>query len=182
MALITRISRLFTADLHAVLDRIEEPEALLRQAIREMEDELARTEQRIKWLQHEQDQLQGREGEIEESLQDLEEKLDVCFESDNEELARTLIKRKLEAQRVAKSVAAKRQVTAKSLAEQQAAVEENRARLESMRQKAELLTEDARDGSTATGDDPGWSVRELAVGDDEVEVALLREKQRRSRS
>ena len=42
MALITRVSRLFQADLHAVLDRIEEPEVLLKQAVREMEEELAR--------------------------------------------------------------------------------------------------------------------------------------------
>ena len=47
MALITRVSRLFQADFHAVLDRIEEPDLLLRQAVREMEEELARDEQRI---------------------------------------------------------------------------------------------------------------------------------------
>ena len=41
MELINRIARLFKADFHAVLDQIEEPEALLRQAIRDMEDELA---------------------------------------------------------------------------------------------------------------------------------------------
>ena len=46
MALITRVSRLFQADFHAVLDRIEDPEALLRQAVREMEEELAHDEQR----------------------------------------------------------------------------------------------------------------------------------------
>jgi phage shock protein A len=33
MALINRISRLFKADFHAVLDQIEEPEGLLKQAI-----------------------------------------------------------------------------------------------------------------------------------------------------
>ena len=41
MALINRVSRLFRADFHAVLDQIEEPELLLKQAIRDMEDELA---------------------------------------------------------------------------------------------------------------------------------------------
>ena len=46
MALINRMSRLFTADVHAVLDRIEEPEALLKQAIREMEEEVQGAEQR----------------------------------------------------------------------------------------------------------------------------------------
>ena len=42
-----------------------------------------------------------------------------------------------------------------------------------MRQKAELLT-------AAVGDD--WSKTELAIGDAEVEVALLRERQKRQPS
>ena len=33
MALITRVTRLFRSDLHAVLDNIEEPKILLKQAI-----------------------------------------------------------------------------------------------------------------------------------------------------
>src|SRR5262247_3541760 len=53
MALINRMSRLFTADVHAVLDRIEEPDVLLKHAVREMEEELARGEQRARVLGHE---------------------------------------------------------------------------------------------------------------------------------
>ena len=41
MPLVDRVARLFRADLHAVMDRIEEPDVLLRQALREMEEELA---------------------------------------------------------------------------------------------------------------------------------------------
>ena len=52
MALITRVGRLFRADLHAVLDRVEEPEVLLRQAIREMEEELAEDRQRLRLERH----------------------------------------------------------------------------------------------------------------------------------
>ena len=66
MALITRVSRLFRADLHAVLDRIEEPDVLLRQAVREMEEALARDEQRLKALNYERVQLLSRESEIEQ--------------------------------------------------------------------------------------------------------------------
>ncbi|RLA35148.1 MAG: hypothetical protein DRR11_01080, partial [Gammaproteobacteria bacterium] len=55
MALINRISRLFKADFHAVLDQIEEPEQLLKQAIRDMEDELATTEQSIILCAHDQE-------------------------------------------------------------------------------------------------------------------------------
>ena len=47
MAMMNRLTRLFQADFHAVLDRIEEPDALLHQALRDMEDALARDEHRV---------------------------------------------------------------------------------------------------------------------------------------
>src|SRR5688572_26290159 len=98
MALIERLARLFQADLHAVLDRMEEPETLLKHAVREMEDELAGCERRIRCLQQEQEQLGQRQSGIEQSLLRIDEELDICFSSGNPELARTLVKRKLEAQ------------------------------------------------------------------------------------
>ena len=181
MALVTRLSRLFTADLHAVLDRIEEPEALLKQAIREMEEELAKSQQRIKWLQHEYEQLASRERQIKEKLPDIEEELDVCFDSGEEDLARKLIRRKLEAERLAKKLGDKRDALGKSLTEEQSSLEEDQARLESMRQKADVLLEES-EPKAGRPDDQDWSFRECSVGDDEVEVAFLREKQRRNRS
>jgi phage shock protein A len=179
MALINRVSRLFTADLHAVLDRIEEPDALLRQAIREMEEDLANTEQRIGWLEHERDQLAGRQTEIEQSLADVEEQLDVCFQSGEEQLARSLIRRRLESERLARHLETRGAANAKELDSQQTALDENARRLESMRQKAELLTDHAGDEYRSGADDVN---REFAVGEDEVDVAFLREKQRRAKS
>ena len=99
MALITRVSRLFQADLHAVLDRIEEPELLLQQAVREMEDELSRQQQKILVLEQEQVELKSRESEIDNRLREMEQELDICFESEQEDLARTVVRRKLETKR-----------------------------------------------------------------------------------
>ena len=47
MPIINRFMNLFTADIHAVLDRLEEPEILLRQAIREMEEETSRLQTEV---------------------------------------------------------------------------------------------------------------------------------------
>jgi phage shock protein A len=178
MALIRRVSRLFQADFHAVLDRIEEPEVLLRQAVREMEEELARDEQRSKVLQHEQGQLTARETDLEQSLHDIGEQLDVCFDSGNDDLARACIKRKLEAQRFCKGLARKRQALQETLDELDTRLRENRARLESMRQKAELLAEESARARPADN----WLLPEISVCDEEVEVAFLRERQLRRRS
>ena len=60
MALITRLTRLFRADVHAVLDRIEEPDVLLRQAVRDMEEECGRDAQRVALLGREQELLAAR--------------------------------------------------------------------------------------------------------------------------
>ena len=57
MALVTRLTRLFQADFHAVLDRIEEPDLQLRQAVREMQYALDHDQQRQQLLQHEAEQL-----------------------------------------------------------------------------------------------------------------------------
>ena len=178
MALITRISRLFRADFHAVLDRIEEPDVLLRQAIREMEEGLSHDAQRIKVLNHEQGQLMVRKTELEQSTSKIEEELDVCFEAQKDDLARALIKRRLEAERTVKHLTRRCDELETKLSELKARLEEGRSRLEAMRQKAELLVEDEVSGHP----DDRWATPELTISEQDVEVAFLREKQTRSRS
>jgi len=176
MALITRLSRLFRADLHAVLDRIEEPDILLKQALREMVEALARDEQRTKLLTHELTQLSSRAQEVEQSLSDIEEELNVCFDSGKDELARALVRRKLEAQRFRKHLTRKQENLERTLADLNARLTEQRAQLDAMRQKADLLAED----SDTARPDEGWNGPEATLRDEDVEVAFLSEKQKRS--
>jgi phage shock protein A len=141
-----------------------------------MEEELARDEQRSKVLQHEQQQLVTRASELDRTLQEIETELDTCLDAGNDDLARACIRRKLEAQRFGKHLVRKRGTLKVTLDDLDARLRENRARLDSMRQKAELLAgESARPADDR--DMPDASVR-----DEDVEVALLREKQLRRRS
>ena len=184
MALINRISRLFKADFHAVLDQIEEPEQLLKQAIRDMEDDLAETEQRIILCAHDQEAFAVRKSELEATIAEIDGQLDLCFESEKEDLAKNLIKRKLEAERLLKRLNSRFAANGKYLEEQQATLDENRATVESLRQKAELFAQrvPANPDGGSEFDDIAWMAREMNVGDDEVEIAFLREKNARSSS
>jgi phage shock protein A len=182
MALITRVSRLFRADLHEVLDRIEEPDILLKQAIREMEEELGDDQRRSQVLAQELAQLDIRKTELQRTTSRMDEELDLCFASDKEDLARGLIKRKLEAERYLRFLENKGRGLDENRVRLGKRIEDNRANLEAMRQKAELLAPDH------TGPDPdknwadhGFEAR-FAVSDEDVEVALLRERQKRARS
>ena len=184
MALINRIARLFKADFHAVLDQIEEPEALLKQAIRDMEDDLAATEQNIALRAHDQDALAARQKDLQDAIAAVDAELDLCFESQKDDLARSQIKKKLEAERLLKRLAATFEANEQYLAEQRATVEENTSTLESLRQKAELIANrmPINSDSGSEFDDVAWMARELNVSDDEIEIAYLREKSIRSAS
>jgi phage shock protein A len=184
MALINRLTRLFKADFHAVLDQIEEPEALLKQAIRDMEDDIAATGQRVATCGYDQDALAVRKSELAGAVTDIDAELDLCFESGKDDLARSMIRRKLEAERLLKRLDAQHSANEQYLAEQRKLLDDNVATLESMRQKAELVAQrqtSGRDGGSEF-DDIAWMARELTVGEDEVEIALLREKSARNLS
>lgn len=183
MALVNRISRLFKADFHAVLDQIEEPEALLKQAIRDMEDDLANTEQRIKLCAHDQAALTLRRRELEAAVAEFEAQLDLCFESGKDELAKNTIRKKLETERLLKRLNAGHAANAKFLDEQRSLFDQNTTTLESLRQKAELFARrPGRNDGRSEFDDIAWMAREMTVGDDEVEIAYLRERNLRSAS
>ena len=181
MALIHRVSRLFKADFHAVLDQIEEPELLLRQAIRDMEDELAATERGIANCRHETEQLSARQDQIQSAISNIDGELDLCFESGKPDLAKSLIRKKLEAEKILRRLSQKAESNQAFLTEQARSAEEHRNTLESLRQKAEIFSRHAPP-SNGDVDDGAWLARDLAVGDDEVEIAFLREQSARSAS
>ena len=176
MALINRFTRLFTADLHAVLDRMEEPEILLKQAVREMETALADNERRLRSQVVRNGQINDARRSVCQSLDRLAEELDVCFAADNDDLARVLIRRKLVGERQVAQLEAQSAALSGNLAQLEANVAEQRAQLIELRQKAELFL----DVSEPALAESNPAVLEPGVTDDDVEVALLREKQGRA--
>lgn len=177
MAIINRISRLFRADLHAVIDQLEEPQMLLKQSVREMEEALCADRQQLTVLQQQQRQLQERLSELDGSITKAGEELDLCFESNNETLARTLIRRKLESQQFYNLLNSKQKSQRQHIEALQTRIDEAAPQLQAMQQKLELLADEASQQS----DEVAWPPT-LSVTDADVEVALLRARQQRMRS
>jgi len=178
MALITRLTRLFRADAHAVLDRLEEPDVLLRQAVREMEEETVRSTQALKALELEHEHTRRQVGDIEASLSGIAGELDLCFAAENHNLVRILLRRRLEGERLAQHLGQRLARQNADLVQRRAALDDQRQRLEVMRQKAAIF--DVESGLNRSGaDEPGWSAPDLAVSEDDIDLALLREQQRR---
>lgn len=178
MALINRLSRLFHADMNAVLDHIEEPDLLLKQAIREMEETLSHNERQIKLLDLEQNKLINKQAETIQSLTDLDEQLNTCFESDKDELARVLIKRKLETTQILKSITVKIENTAENITQLKNQLKEHQSQLNSMKQKADIFNQE----KSVTSSQLDWGMHSFSIQDEDVEVAFLHEKQKWSQS
>lgn len=175
MALITRLSRLFQADFHAVLDRIEEPDIQLRQAVREMEFDLQQDEQSLALLQHEAEQLSATMKDIGAKLTAFDEELDICFASKKDDLARDLIRRKLETEAARSGAEKQLQKVTSSTEKLQHRIDSHRQQLDNMKQKLDLLVDGQSDNAFYSTDQP-------SVRNEDIEIAFLREKQQRSAS
>ena len=179
MTLITRLGRLFRADLNAVLDGLEEPGMLLKQAVRDMEEvlsgedaELARRADEVQALKLALDESRAR-------LAALDEELSLCLAADKNELARDLVRRKLEAARHETRLVERQQLLSETQRRLAARILEHRQRLEALRAQAAL--HDSVGGVTREETAGGWQ-NAAAISEAEIEVALLRERQRRAQS
>ncbi len=173
MALITRVSRLFTADVHAVLDRIEEPEVVLKQAIREMAEEVAQGEQHLSWLAAEQQQIEQGLNGADDAIAAFDSELDLCFEAGEEDLARSLVRRKLVAEQQHKHASQQLDAVQHDHKLLAATLAEQSEQLAEMQQKADLLVDAPAVGPSATFDP--------SISQDAIDVAFLKEKHLRGK-
>ena len=178
MPLIKRLSRAFKADMHAVLDSIEEPASLLKQAVREMEDDVLNDQQHLKQLHKTKDHQQSTQRDYQLQLKQINDEIEVSFAADQHDLARKAIRRKLELERAMKLLARQQQSTDRLLDELQQRLKENQEKLNAMRQKQEVLVSTNSEDSFESV--PQYS--EVTVSEDEVEIAFLKEQQARAAS
>lgn len=179
MALISRLTRLFRADAHAVLDRLEEPDVLLRQAVREMEEEVERNALALKALDLDHQHAHARASELESSLAGISGELDLCFDAGNEKLIRMLLRRRLEGERLLAHLGQRIARLEAERSERGRSLDEQRQRLESLRQKAAAFDVE----SVSAPRDP--TIRgqpDLNIAESDVDLALLRERQQRKAS
>ena len=179
MTLIARITRLFKADLHGILDGLEEPEEVIKQAIRDMEEDIATQEGRLADLHAVLQRLDREAQETTTAMQEIEQHIDTCFAAENEPLAKNLIRQRLEIARRAKGLARAQEETRARRDELATRIAAHKAQLTAVVQKLKLY-EETRASHVWTSSTGSPLQSEHGVTDDEVEVAFLAEKRRRS--
>lgn len=95
MGMMTRITRLWKADMHGVMDQLEDKALLLKQCLREMENSLQQKQQRLKQLRRTCEQIQAELVARDKELHKLEDDLNLAVTKEKDDIARLLIRKRL---------------------------------------------------------------------------------------
>ncbi|MEQ8231866.1 MAG: PspA/IM30 family protein [Gammaproteobacteria bacterium] len=177
MPIVNRFARLLRADLNALVDRIEEPALVAREAVREMEFELAARERRAQALASGDAALVREDAHHADALTRLDSELDSCLAAGAEALARDLVRRKLEHAARRESLRRARERNAAARTTLAAAIDAARAELATLRARLAAHADAAPSSEhvvTAAAPEPG------PPSEAEIDIALLREKERRN--
>jgi len=181
MAITNRIKRLFRADVNAILDVIEEPDTVLKQAIREMQETLDRERGLLARNQKNLAVLQQNEAFLTEQLTKIQNDLKLCLREGPEELARKTIGRKLSCEKHLKSVQRRISNLERFGEEKTREIELQQDQLESIMEKAELYVKTkAEDSPFSVADsilsssEPGISLGGTHVTEEEIEMEWIR--------
>jgi phage shock protein A len=93
MSIATRFVRLCKADIHGVMDQMEDKGLLLKQYLRDMEEELDRKETTLRRLQASRDQSHRDHDRHTQECQKLEGDLALAIEKEKDDIARMLIRK-----------------------------------------------------------------------------------------
>jgi phage shock protein A len=93
MGLLTRALRLCKADLHGVMDQIENRELLLKQHLRDMQAALMRNEAELSRICRARDQARQECEKADKRREGLEMDLEIALKNDKDDIGRMLIKK-----------------------------------------------------------------------------------------
>ena len=180
MGIMSRMLRLCKADVHGVMDQLEDKGLVLKQYLREMEASLGHKERQINTLTQRIGRLTGQITRHTQETDKLERDLVLALEKEKDDIARMLIRRRraLEAasshlmEQVGTMTQEKTQL-AETLAHQRLQYDTLRARADAYRsQSADRLFEIETASASNTG-----TVDSIDPGDEEIELELLARKE-----
>jgi len=174
MALITRLARLWRSDINAKLDSQDAPDLVLAQAVREMEQAIDTDRRAHSRIRAEIERLDARAGTCAEALAQAETALEDCLAEDRDDLARPLIRRRLETEREVRQLERRRTGLASESEHLAQRIAERQSSLLELRSRAALYAEAEAEPQPAEPVPTPAPIR-----DDEVEIQLLQAKRRR---
>jgi phage shock protein A len=177
MSISRRIIRLVKSDINEILDCLEDPQAILSQAIRDMEEEMCRTTALLRSCESEEDKISSFISRLEETYQDTLNSIEAAFAANNDVLAKSFVRKRLEIEKRRKYLMETLAGIRKEQSDYRARLKDQSEKVASIKEKQELFANYEKQSSTAAPFEEKWSISE-----EQVELAMLEERRKRSAS
>ena len=182
MGMMSRMLRLFKADLHGVMDQLEDRELLIKQYLREMEAGLTEKENHYAEMIRDARQVARETEQREKEMTQLSQDIDLAVAKDKDDIARMLIRKRRSLETTvsqlkgqAAALAEERQQLETTINRQRLEYEEYRTRSAVCLRKAAAITRDSAMPGVGEGNDF------LFPSDEEIELELLQRKEAAAR-
>lgn len=178
MAIMTRILRLWKADIHGVMDQLEDKELLAKQYLREMETALQKKERRLQHVADTNRRITSNITTRKQEIEKLEKDLTLALRKENDEIAKLLI-RKQRIQQIHCEELLKQHECQKEEYKQLAdRIDEQRLKYETLKVKAAAFCKQAECTTfTETSSFFAEEASGFSFDDEEIELELMRRKE-----
>ncbi len=172
MNILTRVSRLFKADIHGILDNLEQPEIILQQSVRDMQNEIDKAEVTISELDKQLGKREQQHQSLNTQIKELQDQLQFCLRENNESLAKSVIRKKLQTNLSLKELSRQLANITEAKKTKIGETNERKEKLQTIRDKLVLFTEKTEFNECSLSPELNSSITQ-----DDVELAFLYEKQ-----
>jgi len=178
MGIMTRMLRLCKADVHGVMDQLEDKGLLLKQYLREMEDSLDNKERQIHGMTHNAEQLQRQLLRHGEEMEKLEADLNLALAKEKDDIARMLICRRRCLETACRCLKDQHEAATQEKSKLSAILTDQRLEYETLKARADAYCRQAdqrlwaEESGVRTGE---WGP--LDPKEEEVELELLQRKE-----
>ena len=148
------------------------------QAVRDMEQAQMLEGARLKRQEHEAARLEKLSTELEQRLEQDQAALDDCLSAGQDNLARAVLRRRLEAERTIARIGRQLQDNQRACAQSRSRLAEQDSRLMDLRARVALFDAEA-EGADRLDADPATAKYSGTVRDADIEIALLQAKRQR---
>lgn len=178
MAIMTRMMRLCKADVHGVMDQLEDKGLLLKQYLREMEASLGHKERQVNTLTQRVGRLTGQITRHTQETDKLERDLVLALEKEKDDIARMLIRRRRALEAASSHLTEQIGTMTQEKAQLAETLANQRLQYDTLRARSEIYCSQSADRlfETASVHNEGTAYS-IDPGDEEIELELLARKE-----
>jgi len=178
MSIMTRFVRIFKADIHGVMDQLEDKGLLLKQYLRDMEAALEQKKARLQKVNVSRNQALRERDRYHREINKLEQDLEVALKRNKDNIARLLIKKIKPLNRLREDIEAHIATLDLEIAKFEECIDQQHIQYEQLKQQASEYFHQAEQKEwekTISDFMPGNITQELT--EEEVELELIQRKE-----